>query len=939
MSNIRGQGLRLGLLLFAATALPSASAFAQTQAGNPGARPAAPANGASPADDALDDETTVAEVDVVAPRDRPQPGAVIGDIKPELQLGPAEIQSYGVSSVSDLLSELAPELTSGRGRGAGGRPVILLNGRRISGFNEIRDLPTEAIMRVDILPEEVALKYGYAADQKVVNFVLRRRFRATTVEAGGGGSTQGGQATGSAETGLFRIRGDSRLNLDLKASASSAITEDERDLTPISAALPFDLIGNVTGAAAGEIDPALSALVGRTVTVAGLPAAAVTGQALTLGDFAGAAGVPNTSDIGRYRSLAAATKAFSANAVASRPFGTQTTGTLNVTLDANQSDSLRGLPGVTLTLPAGAPNSPFAQAVSLDRYVDAFGPLTQQTQSWTGHLARALNRDTGGWRMSLTGAYDHGYSLTRSDVGLDASALGAATAAGQIDPFAAWPSGLLSPRGRNKGLSVTDGVQVSALASGPLFRMPAGPANVSLRGSEGGDWLSADTVRNGVTQSTRLSRNTLSAQANVDLPITSRDKGVLPFLGDLSANATASVDDLSDFGVLTGVGAGFNWKPVTGLTLLVSHNRDRQAPTMTQLGGPVTVTEAARIFDYATGRTVDVRRLDGGNAALRGDDRQVTKIGLTWKPLPNLPRGHDLTLSANYIKSRIENATETFPAATAEIEAAFPDRFLRDAAGNLVQVDYRPVNFALERKTQLRWGLNYTRPFGPQPPARRFGPGSDGSAGPRLGDAPPPDAQDRPPEAASGPARAEGPPSGSGGPAYGGAGFRGPPGGGGRIQLAVYHTVYFTDDLLVRPGVPAIDLLNGGAAGSSGGQPRNLVQAQAGITRNGLGARLSANWSEGTLVRGAAGSPVGDLRFGAVTDVDLRLFANLGADRARVARHPWMRGARVTLAVTNIFDDRPSVRDSTGATPAGYQAAYLDPVGRSVKIGFRKLLF
>ncbi|WP_333951731.1 hypothetical protein [Sphingomonas aerolata] len=61
--------------------------------------------------------------------------------------------------------------------------MVLLNGRRISSFSEIRDIPTEAIQRVEILPEEVALKYGYRADQKVVNFVLRRRFRAVTAEA------------------------------------------------------------------------------------------------------------------------------------------------------------------------------------------------------------------------------------------------------------------------------------------------------------------------------------------------------------------------------------------------------------------------------------------------------------------------------------------------------------------------------------------------------------------------------------------------------------------------------------------------------------------------------------------------------------------------------------------------------------------------------------
>jgi hypothetical protein len=107
----------------------------------------------------------------------------------------------------ELLEQLAPQTRTERGRG--GAPVILLNGRRISGFNEIRDLPSEAILRVDILPEEAALKYGFTASQRVVNFVLRPQFRATTAELAGSaptaGGRQGGQAgwgsSGSATTG------------------------------------------------------------------------------------------------------------------------------------------------------------------------------------------------------------------------------------------------------------------------------------------------------------------------------------------------------------------------------------------------------------------------------------------------------------------------------------------------------------------------------------------------------------------------------------------------------------------------------------------------------------------------------------------------------------------------------------------------------------------
>ena len=108
--------------------------------------------------------------------------------------------------------------------------MVLLNGKRISGFAEIRDIPTEAIARVDILPEEVALKYGYRADQKVVNIVLRRRFRATTIELADRVPTAGGRNDAEGEIDLLHIRGDGRLNLHLEYEAQSGLTEDERDI-------------------------------------------------------------------------------------------------------------------------------------------------------------------------------------------------------------------------------------------------------------------------------------------------------------------------------------------------------------------------------------------------------------------------------------------------------------------------------------------------------------------------------------------------------------------------------------------------------------------------------------------------------------------------------------------------------------------------------------
>jgi iron complex outermembrane receptor protein len=94
------------------------------------------------------------------------PGAVIGDIPPENRLNRAQIAAYGDSTINDLLNDIAQQTQSDQGRG-NTAPIILVNGKRVSGVNEVGDLPTESILRVDILPEEVALRYGYGAQQKV----------------------------------------------------------------------------------------------------------------------------------------------------------------------------------------------------------------------------------------------------------------------------------------------------------------------------------------------------------------------------------------------------------------------------------------------------------------------------------------------------------------------------------------------------------------------------------------------------------------------------------------------------------------------------------------------------------------------------------------------------------------------------------------------------
>ena len=857
---------------------------------------------------------TVSELVVTADRPPPQPGEVIGDIKPDLQLQPQDVAAYGVSSITELLDELAPEIGSNSGRGGEG-PAILLNGRRISGFNEIRNLPTEAILRVDILPEEAALKYGFSANQRVVNIVLKPLYGSETAELAGGASTAGGGAAGQAELGATRIAGERRFNIDLKYDPAASLTEAQRNVIPLAGAPTLDL----TGAAV---------------------------------------------DVRRFRTLVPESQKVSANAVFTRPIFAGMSATVNATFEATKTDALRGLP--TLTLLAPSPAGPF----DVDRLATGFGPLAQDARSWTGHLGVSLNRDIAKWRLALTGNYDHADSRNENDVGLDAAALQAAVTAGSVvvTPTGPIPPALLALRAQDTSRSKSDTGNVQFIASGPIFTLPAGQVRTSFRLGASGSAFSSESERLGDRLTTDFSRGGGNAQASLDAPLTSRSAKILPMLGDINLNAHVAIEEVSDFGTLTTFGYGVHWTPIAGLSLLASHLHDQAAPSQAQLGGPLLLTPGTRIFDFVTGRTVDVVQVSGGNPALTGDGRDRTSIRVTYQPFAD----KQLIFRADYNRIHIKNPIATFPAATADIEAAFPDRFARDAAGELTEVDYRPVNFASQQTSSLKWGFDYSRPIGPPtappprsqlfsqlrragvaPGGRRPGPAAGPPAGPARPALPPVGEAAAPSGEA---AEAAGPPpDGSPAGAFPGRGPRGPGGGfagrgarpgrgggqDGRLRISVFHTVFFDNRDLVARGGPVLDFLNGAALGGLGGQPRQEVQAQINVAERGFGAELNADWKSGTSVRGGLtgtlGGAASDLDFSGIVKVNARVFAELEKRKALMDRAPWLSGTRVTFSVSNIFDRRVSVHDANGATPFSFQPAYIDPLGRTWRISLRKL--
>ncbi|MEO7654225.1 MAG: TonB-dependent receptor, partial [Sphingomicrobium sp.] len=762
----------------AAILVAATSAHAQHPPANPVTTPPAEPEVIA-TDPMVADEEAEDDIIIVGQRER---GAVIGDIPPENQLDSRDVRSYGATNVTELLEAIASQTGSARGRG-GGQPIVLLNGQRTSGFREVHDIPPEAIVRVDILPEEVALKYGYRADQRVVNIVLRSRFRSTATRAEVEIPTAGGRIGGEAEASRLLIGETSRTTLTVTAEGASRLTENDRDIAltpPVTVPDP--------------VDPrAFRTLIGE-------------------------------------RSLLRLRGTFNRNI-----FG-NVSATINGELARTDGQTWFGVPTAELDLPGGS---------SVLRAFEDFGALTRDTDTLSGHAGLALNGNRGSWRWSLTGNADQTRSVTRTDRSPDVSAIQARIDAGDptLDPLGDLGA-LADSFPRDRARSTSRSGDLDLVLNGPLAELPAGRASVTLR--VGGDTRDLDSrsTRNGLETPSDLGRDRVSGSASIDLPIAKRD-GALSAIGNLSLNANAEIERLSDFGSLLTVGGGVVWSPAERLNLIASWTREEGAPSLQQLGDPLLVTPGARVFDYRTGETVLVDAVSGGNPALSSDKRNVFKIGGTYRPLEKI----DLDLRVDYVASRLTDLITAFPGQTPALEAAFPDRFQRDAAGNLIRVDFRPVNFDRADRAQIRWGFNFSKPLRTARPSSstidRIRARAEATGG--AANAPPPQPGDTVTfvhGADGGPPPGVGPDSGSAGgrPGHGGGGRGGFGGGGrngGRLQFSAYHTLLLMDEVRIRPGLPLLDYLDGEAADGGGGRSRHQIELEGGWANNGLGARLS----------------------------------------------------------------------------------------------------
>lgn len=813
-------------------------------------------------------------------------GKANGPAQPELTLDASEIQATGAGTVQDLVTLLAAEISTGDPDSP--PPIYLANGRRISGFQEISGLPSQAIERMDVLPPASAIAYGYRPNQKVVNFVLKKRFRSAAVELEEVATTAPGRTVERFDGDVFRLAGDERTTVGLDWRQESALFETERDIYRVpSATAPYGLVGNVAATSFGrEIDPALSALAGGPVSVARAPGAAWDGPA-ALSAFSAGAGDPELSGVIANRSLLPSLGQGNFKAAITRDLARKVSVTVSLDLEDARRTSFLGLPATSVRLPAGSPFSPFASDVTVYRYLDAPWSQLRVQDNFKGQLAMAANGYVGDWRWSLTGNYDRNDSETASGRGVDSAPWKAAIAARDpsVNPFGPIARPLLKVNARDVAKSKSRAAKAELVLNGDVAEIPAGRVSSTIK--VGGERVeqTSDALRNGAPMRSNYDRRTMSVQGDIDVPLASRSHEVLPVLGELTASVNAGYN-VETFKDRLAMGAGLNWSPDKLVSVNLSLSEEQSAPAANQIVDPVLQTPNVTVFDFSTGTSVTVNRTEGGNRGLANDRRRTLRAGVNLRPVGRDGGDTRLTVNANYVRTHIEDPISNFPVITPALEAAFPERFTRNADGVLTAIDSRPLNFDAIDREELRGGLNLTRFFGR--------PKKDAPKGTK------PD-----------------------------------PKKVGQVQLSVNYTLRLRDETTLRHGLEPLDLLNG-ASTSRRGQPKEELNFRVNAFREGVGLNLNGAWRGGSTID--AGPTTGALRFDDQTTVNLSAFYEVPRDVKAGPASSWLAGTRVTLAADNLFYSRPVVKDARGTTPQAYQPDYLDPLGRTVKLTFRKSL-
>lgn len=434
-------------------------------------------------------------------------------------------------------------------------------------------------------------------------------------------------------------------------------------------------------------------------------------------------------------------------------------------------------------------------------------------------------------------------------------------------------------RGRENGFTDTQNENYSlglnTSAGRTLMELPTGPVVANLSGSLMGSRSIIDRDRIQTTTNFQAQEG----RGSITIPLSKAHPGTAMerWVGDLQATLGGSVREASGGGG-DEVNGALAWTPRKGVRLNGVWSTSSDSVSDIQRFEPVYYGTPRVVFDFRLGEAVEIAPILGGNPDLLPP--RTERLALT----ASLGPFSSWSLSGNFGYQRAESTDGigSTPNLTEDFEAAFPERFHRDADGRLVSVDYRPMNLSSSLTEGVTSSLNFNLP-------RPAGAGATEAT---------------------------------------------------VLRVALSHSFRMRDTVALFAGRPSLDRLKGDGGGVSRQDARIMLDAR----RGRWGVNATASWRDGYLTRRVSGMDgPGDLVTEPFTSVDLKFSFQVTSSSARSRQdgeeglsRRRSGGLQLNLEVENLFDARPSAHLSDGSPAPGYGRDAQDPIGRTVRLTLQR---
>ncbi len=849
------------------------------------------------------------------------------DRPPLAEYDEADIAALGAGSIADIVAAITPATNSGaRGSRGGGRPVFLINGIRVSGWREFRSYPPESVAKVEVFSEEVAQRFGYSPDQRVVNIILKPNFQSLSGEVEYEQPEDGGFSRNEQELTWLKIGEKGRLNLNFEAEDRSLLTEAERGLVTAGSPEAAEFRSLVPDTMSAQLEANYARAVIETGTSFNINGTVAHSESRSLSGLA----TDGTTPLERRGEVDSYSAALSVN----QPLGAWVatfTSDANITRaeteidrnDANGFDTALSrtyttvnkvtVNGFPLQLPAGE------LSTTLDLNLD-WTRLESEDSRVEDDLDLTRRRFGGGLNVTAPIARRGGGLGAIGDISLTAT--GGVEDLSDFGTLANWTLGASWSPFEKLNLSATRIWREVAPSLTNLGSPRIDELNATVFDYRSGETVLATLVTGGNPD--------LVAETQADWKFGANWE--LPFWKDTRVSADYGINRSRDVTSTPAFSSAFEQafpdrveRDVDGTLLAV----DRR---------PLTLFETrSRILSFGLFSRGQIGKAParpersgrGGppqGAASSGQGRpgggggfDPARMQAMREAFCNTPEGEtpDLSQIPEMFRARLLDADgnpdpEKIAAARARFCGAEADERSERFAAMRTAICADPPKLDDLPEEMLARLKNEDGEIDPEKlkALRERMCSADGAQ-----------------QGQSGGGRRRG---GMGAMMFGGNPSDTRP----RYFLSLNHNIYLESEVLLAEGGPLFDQLDGFVLG--GGAPaRHSSVLEGGIFWQGYGLRLSARYTGEAVVRGGDFPGASDLFFDDLATFDIRLFANLGEIFEK--EDGWMDGLRVSFLVDNVFDGQRRVTDENGVVPDAYDPRRIDPTGRYYGIDIRKV--